>query len=364
VAIRFVVVWVLLLGALACARANEAQDRVGAFYGPLPGRDLTVFGYLRLDMRPTAFVDAAPGEWRVDSELAYQNTWALTPAVRRYLEARLGRRRLDQGDVDAIVALDGESYLVDLELGEFSVTLSRQLSDKLAGYAVLGGVTYGGGMFDGAIEQFHEALGMHNAGRTGLPRGEINVIYDLKSHRQYLVDQGPVSGLLDPTLGLRYVSADLPDRWRLALEGAVKVPVAGERRWLSTGHADLGLQATFAREGRRHAPFASVSLVHYAGSGQDAARHEEKLLPALVLGLESKLSARTNSIVQLYASPSVYGSNETDLAELRAPKYLLSVGARHRRGAHLYSFAFVENVANFNNTPDAGFQFGWTWLRP
>ena len=30
-------------------------------------------------------------------------------------------------------------------------------------------------------------------------------------------------------------------------------------------------------------------------------------------------------------------------------------------GDAVLSFAVTENVANFNNTPDIGFQLGWVW---
>jgi hypothetical protein len=344
-------------------RAQEDAGPGPGFHGPLRTRDLTAFGYLRLDMRPALAVDRRPGSWSLEWDVAHQNTWALTPRVRDYLEARPRRRRLDTQDVAAIMAMDGEDYLVDLELAELSVTVTRQISDRLAGYVVLGAVGYGGGAFDGAIESFHDAFGMQNNGRTSLPRGQINVLFDLAGRREAIVDGDSRSGVLDPTLGLRYSVPSLPAPWQLDVEVAAKLPWSGRRAWLSTGHTDLGMQLTAAYPWRRHAVFASASLVHYAGAAERRMDyHTEKLLPALVAGFESRLGARTNSIVQFYASPSVYDRNETRVRELRANKYLLSVGLRHLRGRQLYTIAFTENVANFNNTPDAGLQLGWTLL--
>jgi hypothetical protein len=60
------------------------------FFGPLRVRDLTPFGYLRLDMRPTFGDRLAPGAWAFETEIAYQNTWALSPPVRRYLSKLAG----------------------------------------------------------------------------------------------------------------------------------------------------------------------------------------------------------------------------------------------------------------------------------
>jgi len=46
---------------------------------------------------------------------------------------------------------------------------------------------------------------------------------------------------------------------------------------------------------------------------------------------------------------------------LLRPKYQVSLGVRHRIGASLLTFGFTENIANFNNTPDLGFQLGWAY---
>lgn len=59
--------------------AAHAED--GPFYGLLRARDLTPFGFLRLDMRPAHAVTIEPGSWAIEAELGYQNTWALSPEV-------------------------------------------------------------------------------------------------------------------------------------------------------------------------------------------------------------------------------------------------------------------------------------------
>jgi hypothetical protein len=58
----------------------------------------------------------------------------------------------------------------------------------------------------------------------------------------------------------------------------------------------------------------------------------------------------------------VYSHNQTDLEELLKEKYQVSLGFRHRRDHLLISFAVTENLQNVNNTPDIGFQLGFTYL--
>ncbi len=361
--------WPLIVPLIAMLAAGVAHadparttslESPQQFYGPLRTRDLTPFGYLRLDMRPAFAGSIEPGRWAIETELGYQNTWALSEPVERYLRSRPTRRNLTADDVTALRALPGENYLVDLELGEVDLTLHRQLTPAWGAYVIVAGAVYGGGALDGLVEQVHSAFGLSQMGRHGLKRDQINVVMDLDSLQYALLDGHSRSGLLDPTFGVRYSGLRLTEPWSLVLEGAVKVAVAGRRNFLSTGRADLGVQASLARRGTNHAVYASLGVVDYGGSESEA-QPEARVVPTLVLGLESHLTGRLHSIVQVYASPSMYDASDTRLEELTSPKYQLSLGLRYHRGGQLFTFAVTENLANMNNTPDVGFQLGWAY---
>ena len=149
-------------------------------YGLLRSRDLTPFGFLRLDMRPAHAISGAPGDWGLEVDFSYQNTWALSQNVMDYLQSLPGRRKLGPSEIQAIRNLPGEAYLVDLELGTLDFTLHRKFTDHSGAYATLSAVMYTGGFMDGGIEWFHERFGMDNVGRTAVKRNDINVILNLK----------------------------------------------------------------------------------------------------------------------------------------------------------------------------------------
>jgi len=90
--------------------------------------------------------------------------------------------------------------------------------------------------------------------------------------------------------------------------------------------------------------------------------HESQTIPTIVIGWERQMTARTNMNLQGYASKSVYKRAQTDLDELLADKFQLSLGVRHRLDCCLVSFGVTENLQNLNNTPDVGFQIGFAWL--
>jgi hypothetical protein len=349
----------IALLALAAPIAGAADADESDFFGLLRARDLTPFGFLRLDMRPTHARVAPEGGWGVEMELGYQNTWALSPKVEQYLGTLEGpRREIGPDDLAAIQALPGENYLADFELGLLDVTLQYKFSSSWGAYAVLSAVHYGGGFLDGTIESFHSTFGFSDFGRPAVVKNGTSYILDLKNS-QVALFEAPVSyGMLDPTFGLRYSGITLGKDWKVILEAAAKVPLRGRRDLLSTGRTDLGLQATLQKFAKHHAWYLAGSAVYYAGS-PNFAPNDSKLIPTLLVGYERHLTQNTHVILQGYASPSVYSHRDTDLDELLATKYQASLGIYHRIGVGLISFAVTENLQNLNNTPDIGFQIGF-----
>jgi len=353
-----------VLAAVAALLLAVAPASAAEFYGLLPARDLSPFGFLRLDMRPAAGKLVSPGKWSFETEFATQNTWAMSRGVQDYLTGleTSGRRPLGEAELAAIRDLPGENYLIDLETTTVDVRLNYQFTRNLSGYLITSAVSYDKSYLDGAVEHFHDAFGLSTYGRPAIARGGVNLIYDLKSGSYASLGQAPVSGgVLDPTIGLRYSNIPLGRNWKLSLEGAMKVAVSGERELLSTGRSDYGLQAAVQWYGRRQAFYANASAVYYSG-GEFMLEDSRQIVPTLIVGYEYALTPNTNLNIQGYASTSVYSRQDTNLDELLSEKYQLTAGFRHRRDDVVISFGITENVQNINNTPDIGVQFGLSWV--
>ena len=350
----------LALLSLAAPIAGAADAKESDFFGLLRARDITPFGFLRLDMRPTHAHAASAGSWGVETELAYQNTWALSEEVEGYLGTLEGRREIGPAELDAIRTLPGENYLADLELALLDVTFHYKFSSQWGAYVVLSGVHYGGGFLDSSIESFHDTFGFSDFGRPAVVRNGTSYILDLKNSEVVLFEPPTSGGMLDPTFGLRYSGLTFGEDWHVVLEAAVKAPIQGRRDLLSTGRTDYGLQMTLQKFGDHHAWYAAGSAVYYAGS-PNFAPNDSEIIPTLVVGYERHLSTNTHLILQAYVSPSVYSHRDTDLDELLATKFQATLGIYHRIGAGLISFGITENLQNLNNTPDIGFQFGFAY---
>ena len=342
------------------ARAQEEPEPV--YYGLLRSRDLTPFGFLRLDMRPAYAVAIEPGSFAVEAELDFQNTWALTPEVEKYLinlESE-DRRDLGPADVAAIQALPGENYLVDMESAQLDFTLHYKFTETFTGYLTASVVSYHGGFMDGLIEEFHDVFGFSSFGRPAASQNDVNVIYDLNQMQLAFFDAPVDGGFTDPVVGLRWSGLPMSGKWQVTFEAAAKIAVDGQRDFLSTGRSDYGAQASFQRFSDHHAWYVDVAAVKYSGAGGPVPQ-ESRYVPTVILGWERRLSSNTNLNLQAYASESVYTHKTTDLDELLERKYQLSLGLRHRIRNFLMTFAITENIQNFSNTPDIGFHLGLAW---
>ncbi len=348
--------------AAACTVPAHA-DEGGRFYGMLRSRDLSPFGFLRLDMRPAHAINIEEHTFAFEAELGYQNTWALSENVEKYLKSiePSGRREIGPAEIAAIRALPGENYLFDLESATLDMAVHYRLSSVWTAYAFATAVSYQGGFLDSTIEGFHGTLGLNSYGRKAIARNGTHLIYDLKQANAVISEAPKSPGFLDPTFGLRYSGFKLPGRWQMSVETAVKIPYDGARPLLSTGHTDYGMQVSVRRLGERNALHMDFAGVYYAGEEMPS-EHEAQIIPTIVVGWERQLTARTNLNLQGYASKSVYKPAQTDLEELLSDKFQLSIGVRHRFDCCLVSFGVTENLQNLNNTPDIGFQMGFAWV--
>jgi Protein of unknown function (DUF3187) len=332
-----------------------AADAVGSrgFFGLLPVRDMTPFGFVRLDMRQSPATFAASERPSIEFDLGYQNTWVMSEDVERYLQSR-PRSPLTQADVANIRALPGEQFLVDAEVALLDVTFNYPITNRFGIYAMLSAASYHGGFMDGVIENFHSAFGFDDYGRPGLTRNQVNLLYDLKGIQYTELDRPSDRGLLDPVLGLRYALMPKPNSFNVVLDAAIKVPLGGDV-FFSTGRVDVGAQLTAQWYTGRHAFYASGALVYYGGSPAPF-NDSSQIVPTGIVGYEFRWLQDTNLIAQFYVSRSTVRGEQTDLDELRSNKYQVSLGLRQRLQRGYVSAAFTENLQNVNNTPDFGFQ--------
>lgn len=339
--------------ALLCATAHAES---GHEPGILRTRDLTLFGMQRLDMRPTDMGEPPPGRWTIELQAAYQNTFAMSDDALEYLKGRnAGRIPLRPEDAQALLAAPHDSYYVDAEVGVLDIILQRRLSRQFAAIIEVPYIHYGQGQLDTFIEDFHDAAGLSQMGRDLVAHDRFQIVYHLADTRVQMLDRQVTDGFGDPIVSMRYMPA-LSGRWQFAVEAAAKLPLAGERTLLSTGETDFGLQTSIRRRFGRATLQASATLVYYSGGFESPT---DDLIPTLIVAGSYAATPATSIIVQTYASRSAVRGTTVD--ELSNNKYQISLGLQSSVRNWTWTFAITENVVNYNNTPDVGFQFGLSY---
>lgn len=342
---------------------HQRVEQSWSHVGLLRARDLTPFGLLRLDMLPAHTADAEAGTWTVEVQYAYQNTFVLSDNARSYLATRnIGRKSLRPEDAAAILALPGDAYYVDGEIGLADLIVQRRVSDYWSVYLTVPYIRYGQGVFDSTIESFHDAIGFSQQGRDLVAQNRFQIVYGIGDVNFSMLDRQTKGGFGDPVLGVRYSLPEPRFGWDMVVELAAKIAVDGERFLLSTGEQDYGAQITLQRRlgsTGRHAIYLAGSAVYYAG-GPEVPGNDPQVIPTLVGGYSFGITQRTSFILQGYASESVI--QDSTLDELTAEKFQLSLGVQSRGKNFLWSFAITENVTNFENTPDIGAQMGLAYM--
>ena len=210
-----------LMGAALAVNAATSSAADGAFYGLLRSRDLTPFGFLRLDMRPAHAVAIEPGSWALETELGYQNTWASEPGGRE-LPGRsraAGPARPWPRRVAAIRGSARRELPVDVEPAALDVTLHYKFSTNWTGYLIASAVSYQGGFLDGTIESFTTRSASAPSAGPAASATTVNLIFDLKidADRAFDSPDGWRLDRPDDRLALRRHFVARP--WKLCVRG-------------------------------------------------------------------------------------------------------------------------------------------------
>lgn len=156
----------------------------------------------------------------------------------------------------ATAEIDGESYY-------FTLSIRHGVSDRLEIGFDLPFTWHANGIFDNAIEGWHDLFGLSNSKRTG-PSNQLRFQYDAPGIAPYDLSS-PVSGLGDIqlTAAVPLFDAAGTDRRALSLRASLKLPTGDEAKLLGSGATDLALGLYASQTGILSLP--DLSLTGFAG---------------------------------------------------------------------------------------------------
>lgn len=347
-----------LIVALASSSTSLLAQDVG-LVGPLRIRDVSPLSLFRLDMPPAHGVNAIERGWGVELGYTHSNLYLLSETAEAWLQQRGVRENLSLAEAEELLEEPGDVFLFDGEVSVLNLTAGYAFSPRWQAMVTVPYHSYGGGLLDRPIENFHEAVGLGHDGRPYLPRNSIHVVARLGDQRQVIVTDDGSSGLGDAVLTVRY-NRQLSEKLFGVLEGAARVPTGKQHLYFSKEDPEFGIQTSLQYQKGIHGYYASFSYIWVA---DEPFFPDVSNTPTLMLGWERRLSGGpTSLLVQGTSSQNtIRGVERSDLTKARMQ---VSVGLRRQMGRVSTSIAVTENIIHLNNTPDVGLHFGIAWILP
>ncbi len=332
---------------------------------PMRMRDFTFPSFLVLTFAPSPAMSLGQGRWGVELHLSKVNNFQVSDAVEDYLATTRPddvRRRLDQADAEAIVAMPaGHGFFIDIETDILELKAHYGLTDRIDVGATLHYLRYSGGILDGIIEGFHDLTDFSQQGRNFVERDQTQVVIGREGQVfAQAIDGVSDGGFGDPFLFGRYTFPST-GRWRFEAELAVKPPLASSEDALSSGSWDVGLQLTADRRWSRDALIVNAAVVHAGDFEATSFRKgtDVPLLPAVHVTWIHSWGGPKNSRFFLQGLSAEHPLRDLIDSELTQLEVQLTAGVKWDTALGTWGVGLTKNLFNFDNTPDIGLHFSW-----
>ncbi len=322
--------------------------------GPLRIRDMTPPAIWTLGFMPASASLVGKGNWGFETHYSWANIFLMSDEVEAYLRERGSPDPLTETDFRNILGgTENDVFFFDGEIGVFILGVHYGIDDRVQLFAQMQYDTFSGGFLDHTIIQFHDAFGFPQAGRDLVARNRYHILMRLGDT---VVEETspPPDGFGDPVIGVRHSLPSPGAGWILAMEWAIKPPVADADTDRSSGSFDFGMQVMGEKHWARNALYLSASYV-WPGEFVRAGFFPADI-PSLTVAWTHQISPRFTIVAQGLVSGSIF-ADETD-SGLSSVEYQFSGGVRYRMGKVILSGALTENLVNFQNTPDIGIHMG------
>ncbi len=286
------------------------------------------------------------------SQHAYNAVFGLPVVAPRIVQSLEWQVALEHSNQFAGGVAGDETLLLDGESTRVSIRHRQRLASCWQLEATLPFVAHNEGVFDRAIDDWHQAFGLPDANRDQRDFDSLAYQYSDADGVRHNITR-PESGLGDVQLAVQYAqgcgaTADATKAdpmWR----AGIKLPTGDPDKLLGSGTADFfaDWQSPIWHNGRRwHGGLALGVLIN---SKTQRFASQEDVVGYGSLGVQYAMFRKLRLIAQLDAHSPIYRS---ELRELGSSAINLAVGARYLHGSsYTFEFSISEDVA-IDTTPD------------
>jgi len=305
-------------------------------YGPLALHAQSPFQSLRLAMRPRAPSTLGKGQFQLRGTTTWVNLWNVDDPAPQGEEAR---------------------FFLDAELLQLALSVEYGITDTVEIEVEVQDRSRFGGIMDGFIEGFHDLVGIEQNGRDLHPRDRLDVRLRPEGEAEVTLDGR------DRGSYTRSVQATLQHNL-----------TCGTRRFPALSYSFTSRYETLDVRLSEGSPWvfgASVAAAHrfgrsylyatlgYGRFGRNVFRgiQLDDTQFSWMLAFERRLVTRVSLLVQYLWTQGVI----RDFGPFSEPSNEITLGFKWEvRDRGTFEIGLIENIIEFDNSPDLGFHFGYT----
>lgn len=207
---------------------------------------------------------------------------------------------------------------------------------------------------DGITKKFHDAFGISQNGRDEVEENDTRIQIPA-----YGIDLGEeIKGPFSQTIGLsiQKVLIDKSIRWPAIAVHFNTSYETMDNGVIEHGSMDYGVQFSIAQKRNGGYLYGNISYTRFGSDNWLGVPLSEKQLSGM-LGYEVTTGAHQAFIVQYLFSEGIF----EDLGALSEYSHEIHFGYKWRTESFLWEAGLVENIVNFDNSPDVAFTFGITY---
>jgi hypothetical protein len=253
-----------------------------------------------------------------------------------------------------------DQFYLDGEISRLELEWARGLPGRWEVGVLLPLIRASGGAFDDTIDDFHEAFGFSDAGRSSAPLADVGFILATEDGG-FELDRGELGDveLGDLTLSVRYGLPDVGKKGHSEVGLFVELPTGETETLAGSGNVDVEVEVSMGWE------FTHSRLTFGAGyaflGNLDAAPDvtvEDSI--TLAIAWELRLRSRHRFITQLLHASSPFQELREGIAEATD---LVAFGPRFALPRNWYvDVVVLEDFLNHKSDLDIGMTVNLTWL--
>jgi hypothetical protein len=235
---------------------------------------------------------------------------------------------------------------LDMEITELNFRYKRIIKDKIEFGLDLPVLILGGGFMDGFLEDYHDAFGFPDYGRSERPHNDF--LYEIRKNGELIIQ-----GRSSVAIGDIRLTAKKPlvasGGFNLSIAANVEVPVSSAKKGFSNGSFDAGVSVLLDKS-------ITDNIMTYCNFGAvfpgDVRGHEKLNINNFFYGgaaVEASLGKSFSAIVQVLGQSGIYP--ETDLLAVDRDSYMIAFGGRYKKGTKGLEFSLTEDLSE-SGAPD------------